>query len=202
VRHVGLRSAPGRPVAPWAGHRGRPNVYHSNGCSSTVGCVAGELIPVTDERGLTEWVHRPPLACPNGHPFRPGDITTYRETGWDAGVPERCRRSGRASGRGTRCSSAGCASPRRWRRRVPTRRSGPAGQPTTAARALRTRAGGGVASHRRALAGPHLGLLDITSRSCPPRQASCGGTSRAPTADGGAFSMMRGANATSIRSCR
>lgn len=25
------------------------------------------------------WVTRPPAACPNGHPFRPGDIRTYAE---------------------------------------------------------------------------------------------------------------------------
>jgi hypothetical protein len=28
---------------------------------------AGDLIPVTDEDGLTQWVNEPPRQCPNGH---------------------------------------------------------------------------------------------------------------------------------------
>jgi hypothetical protein len=38
-----------------------------------------ELIPITEEDGLTYWLTRPLPACPNGHPFRPGNITTYSE---------------------------------------------------------------------------------------------------------------------------
>jgi hypothetical protein len=39
-----------------------------------------DLIHITDNRGQTAWVHRPPGHCPNGHPFRPGDIQTYAES--------------------------------------------------------------------------------------------------------------------------
>jgi hypothetical protein len=41
----------------------------------------GDMIPITDNEGLTVWVTRPPEQCTNGHPFRPGDgATTYAET--------------------------------------------------------------------------------------------------------------------------
>jgi hypothetical protein len=44
----------------------------------------GDMIPITDNEGLTTWVTRPPERCPNGHPFRPGDgARTYAE-GWYA----------------------------------------------------------------------------------------------------------------------
>jgi hypothetical protein len=41
-----------------------------------------ELVPVTDEQGQTVWVTPPPDTCPNGHPLRPGDITTYGQGGY------------------------------------------------------------------------------------------------------------------------
>ena len=42
-----------------------------------------DMIPIVNKAGLTEWVTRPPDACPNGHPFRAGDVKTYSE-GWYA----------------------------------------------------------------------------------------------------------------------
>jgi hypothetical protein len=41
-----------------------------------------DLVPVQDQQGRTVWVTRPPEHCANGHPFRPGDITTYGEGGF------------------------------------------------------------------------------------------------------------------------
>jgi hypothetical protein len=38
-----------------------------------------DMIQITNKDGLTVWVTRPPAACPRGHPFRAGDITTYSE---------------------------------------------------------------------------------------------------------------------------
>jgi hypothetical protein len=56
-----------------------------------------ELIPITDEDGLTYWIRQPPLACPNGHPFRAGDITTYSEA-WYACNCDAAQNSGKRPG--------------------------------------------------------------------------------------------------------
>jgi hypothetical protein len=56
-----------------------------------------ELIPITEEDGLTYWITQPPPACPNGHPFRPGDITTYGE-GWFACNCDAAQSSGERAG--------------------------------------------------------------------------------------------------------
>jgi hypothetical protein len=43
------------------------------------GRVGADLIPIRDDDGTTVWISHPPAACPNEHPFTPGDVTAYAE---------------------------------------------------------------------------------------------------------------------------
>jgi hypothetical protein len=54
-----------------------------------------DMVQITNKDGLTVWVTRPPAACPHGHPFRVGDVTTYQEAWFACGCDGARRRDGR-----------------------------------------------------------------------------------------------------------